>query len=52
MMVNTTEAILTAPRPEAEKAVLHTAEQQIRLTIIGAANWRSRPAELTRRSVR
>ena len=42
MMVNTTEAILTAPRPEVEKAVLHTAEQ-IRLTIIGAANWRSRP---------
>lgn len=45
MMVNTTEAILTAPRPEAEKAVLRTAEQQIRLTIIGAANWKSRPSE-------
>jgi len=25
--------------------VLRTAEQQIRLTIVGAANWKSRPPE-------
>jgi AcrR family transcriptional regulator len=42
MMVNTTEAILTAPRPDVEAAVLRTAEQQIRLIIVGAANWRSK----------
>ena len=42
MMVNTTEAILTAPRPDAERAAQRTAEQQIRLIIVGAANWRSR----------
>jgi AcrR family transcriptional regulator len=41
MMVNTTEAILTAPRPDVEAAVLRTAEQQIRLIIVGAANWKS-----------
>jgi AcrR family transcriptional regulator len=43
MMVNTTEAILTAPTPEDEARVLRTAEQQIRLIIVGAAGWRSRP---------
>lgn len=42
MMVHTTEALLTAPRPEAEKAVLRTAEQQIRLVIVGAAQWAGR----------
>lgn len=41
MMVNTTEAILTAPRPDVERAVQRTAEQQIRLIIVGAANWGS-----------
>jgi AcrR family transcriptional regulator len=42
MMVNTTEAILTAPTPDDEAHVLRTAEQQIRLIIVGAANWESR----------
>jgi AcrR family transcriptional regulator len=39
LMVNTTEAILTAPRPEAERAVVATAEKQIRFLVIGAASW-------------
>ena len=40
LMVNTTEAILTAPRPEAERAVIATAEKQIRFLVVGAASWR------------
>ena len=42
-MVKTAEAILTAPpgRPEAEREVVATAEQQLRMVIVGAAGWRS-----------
>jgi hypothetical protein len=39
LMVNTTEAILTAPRAEAERAAVATAEKQIRFLVIGAASW-------------
>ncbi len=39
LMVNTTEAILTAPRAETERAAVTTAEKQIRFLVIGAASW-------------
>ena len=39
LMVNTTEAILTAPRADAERAAIATAEKQIRFLVVGAASW-------------
>ena len=44
-MVETAEAILTAPphRPDVEREVVRTAETQLRMVVIGAANWRSDP---------
>jgi len=43
-MVSTAEGIISAPpeRPEAEREVIHTAEQQLRLIVIGVEHWRSR----------
>ena len=42
-MVETAEALMTAPpgRPDIEQEVIRTAETQLRMVIIGAANWRS-----------
>lgn len=42
-LVATAEDILDAPpeRPEVEREILRTAEKQLRLIIVGAANWRS-----------
>ncbi len=42
-MVETAEAILTSPpdRPDLEQQVVRTAERQLRMVVIGAANWRS-----------
>ena len=42
-MVETAEAIITAPpgRPDIEREVVRTAERQLRMVVIGAANWRS-----------
>jgi AcrR family transcriptional regulator len=44
-MVETAEALMTAPsgRPDIEQEVIRTAETQLRMVIIGAANWRSSP---------
>ncbi len=44
-MVATAEAVLTTPpgRPDLDRDVVRTAEKQLRMVIIGAANWRSRP---------
>lgn len=44
-MVETAEALLTAPpgRPDIEQEVIRTAETQLRMVVIGAANWRSAP---------
>jgi AcrR family transcriptional regulator len=44
-MVETAEAIITAPagRPDVEREVQRTAEAQLRMVVIGAANWRSQP---------
>jgi len=44
-MVSTAEAIISAPpeRPDVEREVVRTAEQQLRMIVVGAANWRSRP---------
>lgn len=46
-MVETAEAIITAPpgRPDIEREVIRTAERQLRMVVIGAANWRSLPVE-------
>ncbi len=43
-MVSTAEDILDAPpeRPEVEREIVRTAEKQLRLIVVGAANWRSR----------
>lgn len=43
-MVSTAEDILDAPpeRPEVEQEIVRTAEKQLRLIVVGAANWRSR----------
>ena len=43
-MVSTAEAIVTAPpeRPDVERAIVRTAEQQLRMIVVGAANWSSR----------
>jgi AcrR family transcriptional regulator len=42
-MVETAEAIITAPanRPDLEREIQRTAETQLRMVVIGAANWRS-----------
>jgi AcrR family transcriptional regulator len=42
-MVSTAEDILDAPpeRPEVERQIVRTAEKQLRLIVVGAANWRS-----------
>lgn len=39
-MVGTAEALLAAGRPEVEKRIADTARLQLRMVIIGAANWR------------
>lgn len=43
-MVSTAEAIVTAPpqRPDAERQVVRTAVQQLRMLVVGSVNWRSR----------
>jgi len=43
-MVSTAEDILDAPpeRPEVEREIVRTAEKQLRLIVVGAANWRSK----------
>ena len=42
-MVSTAEDILDAPpeRPQVEREIVRTAEKQLRLIVVGAANWRS-----------
>ena len=42
-MVSTAEDILDAPpeRPEVEREIVRTAEKQLRMIVVGAANWRS-----------
>ncbi len=42
-MVATAEDILDAPpeRPEVEREIVRTAEKQLRMIVVGAANWRS-----------
>ena len=43
-MVATAEAILSAPpRPDAEKQLAETARTQLRMVLVGALNWQSRP---------
>jgi AcrR family transcriptional regulator len=44
-MVGTAEALITTPvnRPDLEAEVVRTAELQLRMVVIGAANWRSAP---------
>ncbi len=43
-MVSTAEALLAAEgRPEAEQQVVRTARTQLRMLLIGALNWHSRP---------
>lgn len=43
-MVSTAEGIVAAPpdRPEAEQEIIRNAEKQLRLIVVGIANWRSR----------
>ncbi len=43
-MVSTAEAVIDAPagRPDVERAIIRTVEQQLRMIVVGAANWRSR----------
>lgn len=42
-LVATAEDILDAPpeRPEVEREIVRTAEKQLRMIVVGAANWRS-----------
>lgn len=42
-MVSTAEGIISAPpeRPEAEREIIRTAEEQLRLIVLGVAGWRS-----------
>ena len=42
-MVETAEAVMTAPpgRPDVEREVVRTAELQLRMVVVGAANWKS-----------
>ncbi len=43
-MVATAEAVIDAPpeRPDVERQIVHTVEQQLRMIVVGAANWHSR----------
>jgi AcrR family transcriptional regulator len=43
-MVSTAEAVIDAPpeRPDVERQIVHTVEQQLRMIVVGAANWKSR----------
>ncbi len=43
-MVSTAEAVISAPpeRPDVEREIVRTTEQQLRMIVVGAANWRSR----------
>jgi len=44
-LVATAESILSVPdRPDAEKLIIETARTQLRMVIIGSANWRPRGA--------
>lgn len=42
-MVSTAEAVISAPveKPDVERDLVRTAERQLRMIVIGAANWRS-----------
>jgi AcrR family transcriptional regulator len=42
-MVSTAEAVISAPpqRPDVEREIVRTAELQLRMILVGAANWRS-----------
>ncbi len=44
VMVSTAEAVIDAPagRPDLEREIVRTAEQQLRMIVVGAASWRSR----------
>ena len=43
-MVSTAETILTSPdRPDVEKQVVEQARTQLRMVLVGALNWRSKP---------
>ncbi|MGZ4436745.1 MAG: TetR family transcriptional regulator [Nocardioidaceae bacterium] len=43
-MVSTAEAVVSAPagRPDVERQIVATAEQQLRMIVVGAAHWQSR----------
>ncbi len=43
-MVSTAEAVIDAPsgRPDVEREIVHTAEQQLKMIVVGASNWESR----------
>jgi AcrR family transcriptional regulator len=44
VMVSTAESVIATPanRPDRERELVRTAEQQLRMIVIGAANWESR----------
>jgi AcrR family transcriptional regulator len=43
-MVSTAEAVIDAPpeRPDVERQIVRTVEMQLRMIVVGAANWESR----------
>lgn len=43
-MVSTAEAVVDAPpeRPDVEREIVRTVEQQLRMIVVGAGNWQSR----------
>ena len=43
-MVSTAEAVIDAPpeRPDVEREIVRTAEQQLRMIVVGASGWESR----------
>lgn len=43
-MVSTAEAVISAPpeRPDVEREIIRTTQLQLRMIVVGAANWRSR----------
>ena len=43
-MVSTAEAVVDAPpeRPDVEREIVRTAEQQLRMIVVGASHWESR----------
>lgn len=43
-MVSTAEAVISAPpeRPDIEREIIRTTQLQLRMIVVGAANWRSR----------